>query len=69
MRTWLPTIGYLALGLLLLLFFVPMTWSLVSPSVDDGDYTLAVFFGGAALVIAAMLLLNHWRPRSLAEKW
>ena len=63
MRTRLPTIGYIALGLLLVLFFVPMTWSLVSRSVDSGDSDLAVFFGGGALVIAAMLFLKHWRPR------
>ena len=63
MRTWLPTIGYIALGLLLVLFFVPMTWSLVSRSVDSGDYALDVFFGGAFLLIVGILFLKHWQPR------
>ena len=63
MRTWLPRIGYLALGSFLVLALAPMTWNLVSRPVDTGDYVLTVFFCGVFLVIIGMLFLKHWQPR------
>ena len=63
MRTWLPRIGYLALGLLLLFVLASTAWALVSWSVRDGDYGMVMFGAGALLLIAALIFLFILRPR------